>query len=476
MATPTEDINMEEVEEAYSSTRRNEQIDNLVLIVDLLIHEFGVNGGPEGFYGNNIIDLDISNEIAGIFNTMWNMYRKSVNPNNAGNALVVRSFTIGTVTHDSTSLLTKIKALGFAKPIDLKICQPLVDMLTAFKMVYDECRVSTAKFSVREDGKKVDKSLSNYGLSNVHLPVLTGATYKPERRTGLMHSLGPITLAILLANERRYFDKVEKAFKDSVRFLPCVDELADVLKSAKNATEVRSILPILGNLLLITGSRSANKIYYPLFYFLKAWRIEEGRSMDFSGVRGIAIYNAFKSKFVWQKKSKGSTDEVSQIVFHGMFGTSLEDLGVLSSVTTCKNWKKRSELTEAYKVVRSDPSKKFTPIGFTYISKGASACMMKAGSTNKPQLSSKIVFAGIRNKTYTSAFQRYLETGINSTVFGRDQLSLCSALTRMTEEYKKLLNSGALSQAGTVKWSVIEDGNIAETDFVPNENGEYPYS
>ena len=110
---------------------------------------------------------------------------------------MVQLSTIGPVVHDEASLLSEIIKRKVCEGVDFKTAQPIVDMLTAFKMVYDEARVSASKFYVREGGIKKEKTLNSYGLSNVHLPVLSGSTFKPERRTGLMHSLGPLTLALI---------------------------------------------------------------------------------------------------------------------------------------------------------------------------------------------------------------------------------------------------------------------------------------
>lgn len=44
--------------------------------------------------------------------------------------------------------------------------------------------------------------ISQYGLSNQHIPLLQGITLAPERKTGLLKSLGLYTQCIMLKNEQ----------------------------------------------------------------------------------------------------------------------------------------------------------------------------------------------------------------------------------------------------------------------------------
>ncbi|CAF4946724.1 unnamed protein product [Pieris macdunnoughi] len=92
---------------------------------------------------------------------------------------------------------------------------------------FDEVRTGVTRFRVREsvakrgmkrnkDGKSVPTSqrqentqnISQYGLTNQHIALLQGITLAPERRTGILRSLGPLTQAILLLMEDKYYDKL----------------------------------------------------------------------------------------------------------------------------------------------------------------------------------------------------------------------------------------------------------------------------
>ena len=51
---------------------------------------------------------------------------------------------------------------------------------------------SASTSQVTPKPRQPTKNLSEYGLNNQHIPLLQGITFPPERRTGVLKSLGPL--------------------------------------------------------------------------------------------------------------------------------------------------------------------------------------------------------------------------------------------------------------------------------------------
>lgn len=95
-----------------------------------------------------MIDIDKSNEISGILSTLYAHMRKMANTNagSRGNDYGENVAKIGTRSHSIATLFTEYKKVAGYKQFDFIIATPIVDLLTAFKMSYDEVRLSCSKF------------------------------------------------------------------------------------------------------------------------------------------------------------------------------------------------------------------------------------------------------------------------------------------------------------------------------------------
>lgn len=114
----------------------------------------------------------------------------------------------------------------------------------------------------------------------------------PERRTGVVRSLGPLTQAIILVMENKYHTKLSNALLNSLMMLPMSQEIVQCLKEVRSPGQVAGILKELGDILLMTTARATQKIYFPLLLLLKMW---EGKSVgfawSFSGAPMMKLYN-----------------------------------------------------------------------------------------------------------------------------------------------------------------------------------------
>lgn len=62
------------------------------------------------------------------------------------------------------------------------------------------------KFTKKKIAGKIanESDITSYGLSNAHITLCAGITYNPERRSGMLKTLGPMTLSIMLIEEKTY--------------------------------------------------------------------------------------------------------------------------------------------------------------------------------------------------------------------------------------------------------------------------------
>lgn len=112
-----------------------------------------------------------------------------------------------------------------------------------------------------------------------------------------MRSLGPLTQAILLVMEDKYHTKLCNALQNSIKMLPMSAEIISNLKEARSPGQVAGILKELGDILLLTTSRSTQKIYLPLLLAYCMWQVKPGNvKWSFSGADMMKFYNVLDSK------------------------------------------------------------------------------------------------------------------------------------------------------------------------------------
>lgn len=248
------------------------------------------------------------------------------------------------------------------------VATPIVEILTVFKGMFDEVRTGVTKFKVREDvarragtkrdkdgrpmppSKTVDKThnIGMYGLNNQHIPLLQGITLPPERRTGILRR--PLTQATLLVMENKYHSKLTNALKYSTQMLPMHSEIAQCFKEATSPGMTSGVMKELGDILLLTTSRATQKIFMPLIFAYHLWRIKaQGQQWSFSGSAMMKLYNAAVSSGVrFTMRSGADGPLTAEAVFHSMYGTYLDDLGVLASITNKARWHQRKELNGVF--------------------------------------------------------------------------------------------------------------------------------
>lgn len=191
----------------------------------------------------------------------------------------------------SSLLLYLLKLTGNLRgPFDFKIATPLVAMLTALPASFSEVHMGLTKIPGKNKGAKDQgRNITAYGLNNSHIPLLHGVTSPPERRTSLLKGLGPLTLALMLIEEKTFKEKIKDALTLSIKHLP---NAASIVEALSNGTwRNTSLLKNLADVLLITSHRSARRIYFPILS-LKYLTEQNLDLFNFTGIKGVNFYHA----------------------------------------------------------------------------------------------------------------------------------------------------------------------------------------
>lgn len=100
---------------------------------------------------------------------------------------------------------------------------------------------------------------------------------------------------------------------------------------------LEDIVPQFCSLTNITTDRSHNKIFFPLLAYAILYGAYKNYvvSADFSGKGALALYDLMASNYNFKiNTASKNASFASQLVFHGMLGTYLENLNLLSNITT----------------------------------------------------------------------------------------------------------------------------------------------
>lgn len=352
------------------------------------------------------------------------------------------------------SVIEKIKIQKIQ--INFLICTPIVELITLFRSFYDEVRTGVTRFRVREsvakrgvkrtrEGKSLPttkqqestQNISQYGLTNQHIALLQGITLAPERRTGVLRSLGPLTQAILFIMEDKFFDKLRSAMSNSLQMLQMASEIIAAFREANHPGSVSGVMKELGDILLLTTARSTQKIYFPLLLFLVFWQNKGDLQWSFSGAPMLKFYTDFINTHNMRFKMRSESDTLKtfEVVFHAMFGTYLENLNVLEKITNKAKWHTHKEVNAVFQKRAEKEKVVFNPITFKYVSKMSQALMTKSLGNIDPMSVSRPSFTGLRKRTFTQEFLTYITTGRSALNFTSEPTQLQYALKKLKDEF-----------------------------------------
>lgn len=238
---------------------------------------------------------------------------------------------------------------------DYSIATPLMNILCLFELKFKETALGNDIIDVRrKSGGIVRWDIDLLDLTSLHWTLLVGSTFPPERRDGLLRTLGPLTLAITLIMEKENQNLVKDAFCEAINYLGDSKKLANWFAKVTDA-ELGNTLAMLGKIILLNSyvnqnDIKANFLTFPLLAFLVAYKQDRSvvNSFDFSGPGAHHCY-ATIAKYTYSMKTK-ETDQnkIKQSIFHGIFGSAYANLGILAEVTDNKFWFNRIELNDTY--------------------------------------------------------------------------------------------------------------------------------
>lgn len=375
---------------------------------------------------------------------------------------------------------------------------PFWQFICGFTLRENELRVGHSNFTVRKTaGVESTVAVEAYGLSGAHHVLLEGISFPPEKKSSMAQSMGSMTAMIMLArhgSEERYGAKWRNA---ASRALAHFDGINSIIKatSGQKASDVKEVFRLIADILLVTTARNAIRGYMPAALLCSLFndvdlgnignsvKIVEGKTVlepvpnistgdiswiDFSGKGLFTVYKKCMSKnFLYPKIC--SNNKASQIIFHSIFGTFSEDLGILDWMCTGTKFLTREELGDAFKGIgAATNTMEITLPKLRYYAKLRSACQTDYMGASQQQVSSMSRFSGFKDHNYTEFFRSYFQSNAETPgEIGRSLSEIRNNLIRRKEVLRQKINEKQVKKIGTVKWRKIDT-----LDWSSNEIGE----
>lgn len=197
--------------------------------------------------------------------------------------------------------------------------------------------------------------------------------------------------------------------------------------------EAAGLLELVADILLVTGSRSSCKAYFPFSIFyagLSATQItgpkarttdQEGKiilapvelegveNYDHSGKGAFSLWNKAAKEGTFSMNIKTTDKKASEIIFHLVWGTHWENLNTLEFATQHK-FHNRREIGDAFKEKGAQAEKKgIKLIPFVKYAKLSQALPTEFSSVGRQQVWTKTVISGKRKITIGETFGSYLK-------------------------------------------------------------------
>lgn len=449
----------------FNPEERDSALTWIIKFVNLIAIGLGIR------LDEDVIDLDESNLLAGAVATCYSYLRRTKN-NSHDSAKRYGDYEVK--GKDKATFVTSELVKTFKDPFDASVVTPIINMVTSFKLQMDEVRMGVTRFAVNTRGQKRDKNgkkkdnmrgLADYGLSSHHIPLLEGITFPPERRTGLARGMGPLALAICAIHETSYKDKQLNALQESIQMLPMANAIRDVLASS-NKDGHQALLQALGDVLLLTGARTTHRLSLPITLFFqlaaKMAKSNESHHWSFSGPRMQYILQKFLENKHFKIRTNASQTHMKQVVFHAMYGTAFDDLGVLATITNQPTWAVRSEIGDTLQRKGTTETIKFRPILLKYVSKMSRALQTKAIGNAAPCEATRCSWSGFRERSLAEGLAEYLRERSTASQYAPNSASVAAALVRLKNDLMADPNADKLKKMGTVEWFSMENGLVAD--------------
>nr|QMP82373.1 nucleocapsid protein [Lepidopteran orthomyxo-related virus OKIAV1731] len=429
---------------------------------------------------NFLRNLNVSNHVTSIIFTLHNICRQEQKGSDTNMIRKARSTSFKVVYRGGEYLIpnesakkvwlnvTKNNALIY-KNFDAEDKEnwygtmgPYLDMFSAYSLRANELRLGHNNMPItKSEGKHTSFPVSKYGLSGAHHILLEGTSFPPERRSSIVQSLGPMTAWLgMIRSEGIYRRKYAAAVKRSMSHVPCIDEMIEITKTTKQASEISTLTTLVAEILLVTTARQATRMFFPLAIFAAIWKTEPDANkfcnfFSTTGAGGWYLYKkAMEGNIKFTMCSEMDKDKAAQIVFHSIFGTYKEDLSILSQITNIKTWFTREQLGDCFRcqgtsstVVNIDLPK------VIYYAKMSCANQTGLLSGVYNQVAISPCFSGARITTFDESFFEHIEKRRVVSSTGKTISQIINVLTSTLEELHTLARSDSKSiKMGTTTW------------------------
>lgn len=373
---------------------------------------------------------------------------------------------------------------------------PYLSMMGTGGHRIQELRVGHMKMPAgkKQDGTIKMIALEKYQLDPSHAILLEGVTYPPERRSSMAMSLGPMTQMLqMITTDSKYRTKWESAVKRTFQHLPCIDEFTRLSRTTKEASALGPILRLYADLSMIVTTRHSQRGAMPLIMLRDAYKLSMESDMEDleSGKKflrkfncsGDGLFLCYKmccnnSKKTYSYECDLTQEKTSQIVFHAIFGTYKEDLGVLGQLTDTAHWYTREEMGAGFKKTQ----RKLIPVKLPklrYYSKLCSANQTGFLTGVYTQLHSVPCMSGKRTTTVSDSFVEHMrrKTNLDKKSSTLQEITIHLGV-EIDEVLAKIQENGKVILSGTKNWQDMQtlsiDATGAEvTDLVVKSTGKF---
>lgn len=281
----------------------------------------------------------------------------------------------------------------------------------------------------------------------------------------------------MIRSEGIYRRKYASAVKRAMAHIPCIDDIIELTKNTKQASEISTLTTLVAEILLVTTARQATRMFFPITLFSAAYEISPDKEsfckfFSSTGAGGWYTYKALRVTLQFTISGEIEEEKASQIVFHGIFGTFKEDLYILGKITNVSNWFTREELGTCFR--NQGESKSLTKIKFPvvhYYSKMSCANQTGFLSGVYNQVVTVPCFSGSRVQLFDDSFFEHVEKKRILANTGKTLAQIINILTSTLEElHENVRLSNGKVRMGTTKWRSMQDLDLArpgsEVDLV----------
>lgn len=151
---------------------------------------------------------------------------------------------------------------------------PYIDFFLGNGLRITELRIGHTNMPISKQNDQTKCfPVEKYGFNGSHHVLLEGSTFPPEKRCSMAQSVGPGTAMLLhIRTDAKYGKKWTDAAKRALSHIPMIDEILDMVQGRK-ASEIRGLLGTLNDILLITTGRQANRMFFPINFLVRAYRL-----------------------------------------------------------------------------------------------------------------------------------------------------------------------------------------------------------